>query len=76
MNVGVHRESGHAEGLRHHHGGGLVADSGQRLKRGEYRLVRVAPAPNAGVLDWLRSYVEAKTLMIGETVILPSTRPM
>ena len=25
----------------------------ERLERGEYRLVRVRPEPNAGVVDWL-----------------------
>ncbi len=27
----------------------------ERLKRGEYRLVRCAPRPNEGVVDWLLS---------------------
>jgi hypothetical protein len=25
----------------------------QRIDRGEYRLLRLAPPPNAGVVDWL-----------------------
>jgi len=42
--------------LRHQDG----IESGQRfeierLKAGEYRLVRVAPARNAGLVDWLLS---------------------
>ena len=35
--MGVHRKRGHAEGLGHDDGGGLVTDAGQRLKRGEIR---------------------------------------
>jgi AbrB family looped-hinge helix DNA binding protein len=27
----------------------------ERVSAGEYRLTRVAPPPNAGVMDWLRS---------------------
>ena len=30
----------------------------ERLDRGEYRLVRTSPRPNAGVVDWLLSCPE------------------
>jgi hypothetical protein len=32
VDVGVHREGRHAEGLHHHHAGGLVAHAGQGLQ--------------------------------------------
>ena len=37
VDVRVHRKRGHAEGLRHDDGGGLVAHARQRLKRLEVR---------------------------------------
>lgn len=35
VNVGVHGEGWHAEGLRHHHRRGLVAHAGQGFERRE-----------------------------------------